>query len=336
MGETREISMARARRVTSIDVAREAGVSQTTVSYVLNNVPHQKISEETRQRIYAAVDKLGYTPSAAARTLRLGRSDIVLLLIADLPLGSTAIELIEHLTADLERHGLSVITRIESGRTVASLWKDLAPAAVISFAPVAKEHRADMRADGTYVVNVWGDSEGEPNVMTRGQFRIGRMQIDHLASQGHVRVGYAAPVDPRVRAFFDPRLEGVRRGCAEHGLTPPSVREVVLDAEAAAAAARAWRAEGVTGVCAFNDEVAIALLAGMRAAGLSAPADLAVIGVDDMPMARFAEPPLTTINQHMDAVAAELADAVLGGLERPDARRPGPPESATLVIRRSA
>ncbi|GAA5065056.1 DNA-binding LacI/PurR family transcriptional regulator [Thermocatellispora tengchongensis] len=328
--------MAKARRVTSIDVAKEAGVSQTTVSYVLNNVPHQKISEETRQRIFAAVEKLGYTPSAAARTLRLGRSDIVLLLMPDLPLGSTAIELIEYLTAGLERHGLSVVTRIESGRTVATLWKDLAPAAVVSFAPVAKQHRADMRAAGTYVVNVWGDSDGEPNVMTRGQVRVGRMQIEHLVAQGHVRVGYAAPADARMRAFLDPRLEGVRQGCADHGLASPSVREVALDTEAAAAAARAWREEGVTAVCAFNDEVAIALLAGLRAAGLAAPADLAVIGVDDTPMARFAEPPLTTINQHMEAVAAELADTVLTGLERPDARRPAPPESATLVIRRSA
>ncbi|GAA1721684.1 LacI family DNA-binding transcriptional regulator [Nonomuraea bangladeshensis] len=328
--------MARARRVTSVDVAREAGVSQATVSYVLNNVPHQKIAEETRQRIHAAVEKLGYTPSAAARTLRLGRSDIVLLLVANIPLGSTAVELIEHLTADLERHGLSVITRIESGRTVASLWKDLAPAAVVTFAPVTKENRADMRAAGTYVVNVWGDSEGQPNVMTRGQTRIGRMQADHLISRGHVRVGYAAPADPRVRAFYDPRLAGVRQGCADHGLPPPSVREVPLDAEAASTAARAWRAEGVTAVCAFNDEVAVALLAGVRAAGLSAPADLAVIGVDDIPMARFAEPPLTTIDQHMEAVAAELADAVLKGLERPDARRSAPPDNATLVIRRSA
>lgn len=328
--------MARGRRVTSVDVAREAGVSQTTVSYVLNNVSHQKISEETRQRIFAAVDKLGYTPSAAARTLRLGRSNIVLLLIADVPLGSTAIELIEHLTADLERHDLSVITRIESGRTVASLWKDLAPAAVVSFAPVAKGHREDMRAGGTYVVDVWGDSEGGPNVMTRGQIRIGQMQIAHLVAKGHTRVGYAAPADPRLRAFLDPRLQGVRQGCTEHGLTPPSEREVALDTDAATAAAQAWQAEGVTAVCAFNDEVAIALLAGMRAAGLSAPGDLAVIGVDDNPMARFAEPPLTTINQHMEAFAAELTDAVLKGLESGRGPRPAPSEIATLVIRRSA
>ncbi|AQZ63979.1 putative LacI-family transcriptional regulator [[Actinomadura] parvosata subsp. kistnae] len=334
-GETEEARVARARRVTSVDVAREAGVSQTTVSYVLNNVPHQKISEETRRRIHAAVEKLGYTPSAAARTLRLGRSDIVLLLVASMPLGPTAVELIEHLTTGLERHGLSVITRIESGRGAGSLWKDLAPAAVVSFAPVAREQRADLRAAGTYVVDVWGDSDGEPDVLTRGQLRIGLMQAAHLAAKGHTRIGYATPADPRLRAFSEPRLEGVRQGCAEHGLAPPDVREVALDVGAATAAARAWQAAGVTAVCAFNDEVAIALLAGLRATGRPAPAGLAVIGVDDIPMARFAEPPLTTIDQHMETVAAELADAVLSGLEKPGTRGRPPSETATLVIRGS-
>lgn len=327
--------MAKQRRVTSVDVAREAGVSQTTVSYVLNNVTHQKISEETRQRIFAAVDKLGYTPSAAARTLRTGRSNIVLLLLANIPLGSTATELIEHLTADLEQHGLSVLTRIERGRTVTSLWKDLAPAAVVTFAPVAKKDRAEMRAGGTHVVNAWGDGKGTSDVMTRGQVEIGRMQVAHLVSKGHTRVGYAAPVDPRLGAFLDPRLEGVRQGCAEHGLVPPSVREVAMDGTPTDAAARDWAAEGVTGVCAFNDDVAIALLAGMRAAGLSAPGDLAVIGVDDTLASRFAEPPLTTINQHMDAIAAELTDAVLKGLDRRREARRAPSETATLVVRRS-
>lgn len=327
--------MAKRRRVTSIDVAKEAGVSQTTVSYVLNNVPHQTIPEETRQRIHAAVDKLGYTPSAAARTLRLGRSNIVLLLIANMPLGATAIELIEHLTADLERHDLSVITRIESGRSLASLGKSLAPSAVVAFAPLAEEQRAGIRDTGAYVIDVWGDNDDGPNVMARGQFRIGRMQADYLASKGHIRLGYAAAADPRLSPFLDPRLDGVRRSCSEHSLPPVSVRQVALDTSAAAHAARAWQDEGISAVCAFNDEVAVALLAGIRAAGLSAPADLAVVGVDDIPMAQFAEPPLTTINQHMDAIAAELADAVLDGLKSGNGRR-APSESATLVVRHSA
>ncbi|MFI6961764.1 LacI family DNA-binding transcriptional regulator [Streptomyces sp. NPDC050255] len=87
------------------DVARQAGVSQTTVSYVRNDVRHQKIAVETRHRIHAAVERLGYTPSTAARTLHKGHSDIVLLLLADMPLGHTAIQLVEELTQILQKQG---------------------------------------------------------------------------------------------------------------------------------------------------------------------------------------------------------------------------------------
>src|SRR4051812_43365688 len=77
----------RPRRATSADVAREAGVSRATVSYVLNDTPHQKIPEATRRRVLEAAARLGYAPSAAARTLRTGRSDVVLGMLPDWPIG---------------------------------------------------------------------------------------------------------------------------------------------------------------------------------------------------------------------------------------------------------
>jgi DNA-binding LacI/PurR family transcriptional regulator len=139
-----------------------------------------------------------------------------------------------------------------------------------------------------------------------------------------------------VREFYDLRLDGVRQGCAELGLEPPIVREVPLDTGKAAAAAGEWRGAAVTGVCAYNDEIAFALLAGMRAAGLTAPGDLAVIGVDDIPLAPFAAPPLTTVNQHTRTIAAHLTEMILGGLG--GARPPQPPrtETVSLVVRESA
>ena len=73
--------------VTSADVARESGVSRTTVSYVLNGTPGTSISDATRQRVLEAAARLGYAPSAAARTLRSGRSDLVLCLLPDWPVG---------------------------------------------------------------------------------------------------------------------------------------------------------------------------------------------------------------------------------------------------------
>ncbi|MEV6156438.1 LacI family DNA-binding transcriptional regulator [Nonomuraea sp. NPDC052129] len=325
---------ARQRRITSIDVAREAGVSQTTVSYVLNNVPHQKISEETRSRIFAAVDKLGYAPSAAARTLRRGRSDLVLIVLSDVPLGATLAQLVEHLTDDLERHGLTAITRRERRLPVTALARELEPTAIVAFTAISPEDRASLRAAGIKVVSARLDGGGE-NVLTLPQTEIGRLQAGHLAATGRRRIGYAAPDDPRVRDFYHLRLGGVRQACAELGLEPPDVRDVPLDTATAAEVARGWHGAGVDGVCAYNDETAFALLAGMRAAGLAAPGDLAVIGVDDIPLAPFAVPPLTTVDQHTQTVAEHLTEMIL----RADgARSPQSPrtETASLVIRESA
>ncbi|WP_019611289.1 LacI family DNA-binding transcriptional regulator [Nocardiopsis sp. CNS-639] len=319
-------------------MAREAGVSQTTVSYVLNNVPHQKISAATRQRILTAVEKLGYRPSVAARTLRTGRSDTVLLLLADMPLGHTAIELIERLTQVLQRHGLNVVTRIDDESSDGSLWADLVPRTVVVLAPVSSERRERMESAGIQVINAWRREPGETghDALGRSQNRVGRLQAHHLVSAGHRRIGYAAPLDTRLSAFHELRSQGVEDVCAELGLEQPVVRAVEADAGAAAAAVRAWRSEGVTGVCAFNDEMAFALLAGMRGEGWTAPVDLAVIGVDDIPVARFAEPPLTTVDQHMETVAGELAQAVLRPRDSLADIHRLRGESATVVVRSSA
>ncbi|MBO2448693.1 LacI family DNA-binding transcriptional regulator [Actinomadura barringtoniae] len=325
---------ARQRRVTSVDVAREAGVSPATVSYVLNRVTRQRISEETRRKVMAAVDKLGYTPSAAARDLRRGRSDIVLLLLKGIPLGFTAIELVEELTDALGRHELTLVTRLERDRPLTEMWRELTPAAVIFFTEVSEEDRAQLSTAGAHIVHNWPDANGQDPI-TAGQVEIGRLQAVHLAANGHRRLGYLGPDDARMRDFAGPRLEGVRQACAERGLTPPDVREMPFGSAAAVRIARTWQAAGITGVCAFNDEYAFTFLAGMRAAGLAAPDDLAVVGVDDIPLAQLAAPPLTTVRQDMRIVAATLTHQVLRGLGLSDGRALST-EASILVVRDSA
>src|SRR4051812_3049509 len=86
-----------AKRPTSTDVARAAGVSKTTVSFVLNNRPGQSIPEETRRRVLEAARSLDYQPHALARALAAGRSDIVLLAISEVPIGSGISRFIERL-----------------------------------------------------------------------------------------------------------------------------------------------------------------------------------------------------------------------------------------------
>ena len=97
------------RRITSADVARLAGVSRATVSYVLNDTPRQSISADTRNRVLDAAATLGYAPSAAARALRTGRSDVVLCLLPDWPIGSEVGSLLGFVSTALAREGLTFV-----------------------------------------------------------------------------------------------------------------------------------------------------------------------------------------------------------------------------------
>jgi DNA-binding LacI/PurR family transcriptional regulator len=329
------------RRVTSADVAREAGVSRATVSYVLNDVPHQKIPETTRRRILDAAARLGYAPSAAARALRTGRSDVVLCLLPDWPIGSSVGELLVRLSTALAQAGLTLVAhpRAEGDRPVSELWKAITPAAVIAWEDIPEEAASAMRAAGVELaVALLSRSGRGRREVGIPQQRAGRLQAEHLAAQGHRRLGYALPDDERVAGFAGPRLDGVRQACAELGLDQPVVRTVPLDARAAAEVVCAWRDAdpAVTAVCAYNDEIALAVLAGLRVLRLAAPADLAVVGVDDVPVAALAAPPLTTVRTDLTAVAEHLARTIVAALAgRPAPRRPGS-DIVHLVPRESA
>jgi DNA-binding LacI/PurR family transcriptional regulator len=327
------------RRVTSADVARAAGVSRATVSYVLNDTPHQTISAATRGRVLDAAARLGYAPSAAARTLRTGRSDVVLCLLPDWPIGQEVGALLGNLSSALARSGLTFVAHPGSreDRPIAEIWKALTPAAVLAFADFSDDEIDAMRAAGVaLVVALLGRIRQRRRELEVPQQRVGRLQAEHLAARGHVRLGYAYPDDDRVRLFADPRLDGARSACAAAGLPEPVVGTVPLDPRAAADAVRRWRGSGVTAVCAYNDEVALAVLAGLRAHGLAAPAGLAVIGVDDIPAARLATPALTTVTTDQVAVAAHLSATIVAAINgRPEPRVPAL-DLVRLVERESA
>ncbi|WP_034609769.1 LacI family DNA-binding transcriptional regulator [Cellulomonas sp. URHD0024] len=328
----------RPKRVTSADVAREAGVSRTTVSYVLNGTPHQKIPEATQQRILDVAERLGYAPSAAARALRSGRSDVVLCLLPDWPIGPAMGSLLETLSTSLAAEGLTLYAHPRAaGRPVSAVWRSLGPAAVVLWDELDDSEIAAMRSAGIAVtVALLSPTGRRHSELLVPQQRIGRVQAEHLAATGHRLIGYAYPDDPRVKGFAEPRLEGVRTACAELGLDAPVVRTVPMDAEAAADAVRAWVAEGVTGVCAYNDDVALAVLAGTRIAGVAVPGDLALVGVDDIPAAPFASPPLTTVDTEQGVIAEYIAAIVTRAISgKPAPRRPGS-DIVHLIRRESA
>src|SRR6185503_9607789 len=99
-------------RVTSLEVAQHSGVSRATVSYVLNGTPNQTISAETRQRVLDAAERLGYTPYAPARALRSGRSDVVVFLLPEWPIGASIARLVEDLTRALVAARLTLVMHV--------------------------------------------------------------------------------------------------------------------------------------------------------------------------------------------------------------------------------
>ncbi|WP_189326314.1 LacI family DNA-binding transcriptional regulator [Streptomyces flaveus] len=311
------------RRVTSADVAREAGVSRATVSYVLNDTPHQKIADATRRRVWEAAARLGYSPSAAARTLRTGRSDIVLGLLPNWPIEHVLGRLIQQLTSAFAEHELTFLVHSSAppARPLREIWKAVTPAAVLALEEFPESEADAMRAVGIQVVMaLHGSVRGEPRPPLVSEEPIGAVQARHLVGK-HRRLGYASPDLTRLGALARSRLDGVREVCAELGLPEPDARTVPLEQSGAAEAVKTWLAADppVTGICAFNDDVAMAVLAALRSLGLRAPQDLAVIGVDDIPGAALAQPPLTSVVRDTDAIARGLARRIVDTLDGKDA-----------------
>ncbi|WP_402468458.1 LacI family DNA-binding transcriptional regulator [Isoptericola aurantiacus] len=319
--------------VTSADVARAAGVSRTTVSYVLNDTPGTNISEGTREQVLAAAARLGYAPSAAARALRRGQSDLVVCVLPDWPTGPVVDTVLDLLTDNLAERGLFLLVHHHrSSRPLRELWKAVTPRVVVGLTHFPADDLRALRQAGIEVVGAGDvDDDGHAGIDEGNQRALGALQVEHLGSRGHRRLAVATTQDGRLQEFAGLRADGIRQACARLELPAPPTA-VVDPARPAAAVVRRWAAEGIEAVACYNDEIALAVLAGAREAGLDVPGDLAVMGLDDVPAAALTSPPLTTITQPSAAQAHHLAacvEAVLDGEPQP----PWPTEPSRVVVR---
>ncbi|GHJ47235.1 LacI family transcriptional regulator [Catellatospora sp. TT07R-123] len=322
------------RRATSADVAREAGVSRATVSFVLNDTPGQTIPEDTRRRVLAAATALRYQPSAAARVLRSGRSDIVLLLMPGWSSGELVARTLDVMSQEFSERGMTFLVhpRAGSNRHLSDLWRDVTPALVITVDPLGPHELSQLDAAGIAHLPFRLGEDGA--ALGASQDTIGRIQAEHLVGLGHRRLGYAMTADASLIPFAEPRLRGVGQVCAEHGLPAPVVLSTP-PGTAAGQAMRAWRAAGVTAVAAYNDEVALALLAAARQTQVVVPDDLAVIGADDIGAAALASPPLTTVRFDPATLVPALVASILRSIGR-DTGEPGPATAPAEVVARGS
>ncbi|GAA0598579.1 LacI family DNA-binding transcriptional regulator [Streptomyces crystallinus] len=303
---------------TSADVARLAGVSRATVSYVLNNTSAVRISEPTRVRVREAAQELGYVPHAAARSLRAGRTRIVLLPSGHIPVGPLYGRFLNELQWALRRLDYTVVQYGSLGMgadDAARAWAELRPVAVISLGETELTAQGVelLKRSGARAVVTLGPQRVEgAHSLLMDQRAIGRCAVDHLVERGHRRIGVVVPAEPGLELFSTPRLAGARKAVAGTD-TVVEPLELAYEEEAAAALARRWRGLGLDAVFAYNDEYAMLLMRALQDAGVDVPGQAAIVGADNLLLGSLLRPRLTTVN--IDMVAgrhlAELVDAAV-------------------------
>jgi DNA-binding LacI/PurR family transcriptional regulator len=298
---------------TSADVARLAGVSRATVSYVLNNTSAVRISEPTRRRVHEAARELGYVPHAAARSLRAGHSRMVLMPAPAIPVGPLYSTFLNELQWALGRLDYTVVQYGSvglQGDEAARAWAELRPVAVlVPGAHLGPRGVAVLKRSGARAVVTLGPARVDgAHALLMDHEAVGRCAAAHLYERGRRRIGVVVPEEPGLEAYSRPRLAGVRE--ALHG-TGASVTEVPLayTEQAAAELASQWRQSGLDAVFAYNDEYAMLLMRALQDEGLRIPEDVAVIGADDLMLGRLLRPRLSTVHVELPS-GRDLAELV--------------------------
>jgi LacI family transcriptional regulator len=308
-------------RATIRMVAQTAGVSIATVSRVFAGAP--SVSAALRHRVTEAARQLDYTPHPVARSLALGRTQIVGLLVPNLANPSVC-GLIKHLLGEAERadHRLVVTDTDDDPESEAAVGTSLLQHvdALILCAPQADAEVLDALAGHgkpVVVVNRAVDSPRLGNVLVDDTAAL-RDLAAHLASLGHRRVAYLRGPS---RSWQDARRWQAVRSLAEHGVEVTPVEGGGRLDDGRRGAEAVLRA-GCTAVIAFNDLMAFGVMAALREHGARVPDDVSVTGCDDVPLARCVTPTLTTVRGRLREAGAatwRMVAGMLGGAapERP-------------------
>jgi DNA-binding LacI/PurR family transcriptional regulator len=342
------------RRPTSADVAARAGVSRTTVSFVLNG-RDVAISAATRERVFDAARQLGYHPHAPARQLAGGTSQTIGLVLRQSPeqvAGDALLaETLRGMTAAARRAGYRVIVEAlepKGGRYADLLRSGRADGLVVSGPRVDDPDLRDIVRDRFPVV-LQGSLPGVdvPSVDV-DNVAGARRAVEYLISLGHRRIGCVTNA-PLAYTAARERLAGYRAALDEANIEPHPdwVVEAAFDAQSGhhAMAKLLDRAE-LDAVFVASDVVAFGALGALRAARRRVPHDISVVGFDDIPLAAFLDPPLTTVRLPAYELGRAVGTALLDRIATSAAPRrtllptelvvresTGPPRSTTVARR---
>jgi DNA-binding LacI/PurR family transcriptional regulator len=290
-------------KATIRDVAKLAGVSEATVSYIVSGRRggHSRISEATRQRVQAAAAELGYMPNSAARILRRQRTDRIVVTMPIITPYHTI--LVQQLQQAADAFGYFTMVAVAGSeerelKTVDQLRRGLADAAVIKDARfLCTDHFRQLAATGLALVVM--DDVTEPDGFDVARLREEQAcehAVDMLRDRGHTRF---AIFGDRSNVFGARKIDRYINLLREAGYTDSDFTvfgsvEGRRDAYNAVLEMIALE-QRPTAVLAVTDRGAIGALLGARHAGLSVPGDLAIVGIGNIPETEITTPPLTTI-----------------------------------------
>jgi DNA-binding LacI/PurR family transcriptional regulator len=279
-------------------VAEASGVSQSTVSFVLNDVPNQTISAATRQRVRTAAQELGYVPNGIARALMEGSSRIVVLNIERNREGNYSRNFIRGLDKELALYGFALLVRhgYSSKSHAEQITNVIAPRAVLNFGEAyLTGHELEDSGGG------WKNGMASHVLL---QFR-------YLAERGH---RYIALALPEGEPLTNVRVRLSQEVAEMLDLPEVTICTIPRALEQVATTLGALRDDHpeVTAIAGFSDFIALRVLAAMRELGLLAPGDWAVIGFDESEYAEMFTPKLTTLTADAEGHGRLAARRALG------------------------
>jgi LacI family transcriptional regulator len=349
----------RQKSLTSVDVARKAGVSRTAVSYVLNGIQTPHVSEETRVKVLQAASELGYHLNTSAQTLRKGQSNEVCIL-SSISLTANDAEIFVAMQQHALRLGYIPVVYFIGGLTEEQRRELLVK--ILARRPLALLLGPDCIEAGDialarqmgieYILLLAAEPIEEhqykdPSIAELPAFsvptrEIGYLAARHLLERGHRSLGIVYPDEARHELAFLQRLKGMRAAIANSALPGAEIQLAILPMHLSMSAASTLvdthlsGPQRPSGIYTFNDEYALPLMGALSDRGLRIPQDIALIGTDNVAFSAFVRPALTTIN-YDNVAAGKRGIEVLAALQRggqlpEELIRPTMPE---LIVRSS-
>jgi DNA-binding LacI/PurR family transcriptional regulator len=294
-------------RPTQRQIAEEAGVSRTTVSLVLNDVPGVRVSPETRQRILKVAHRLNYYPDAAARTLVSGRTSTIGFVLCQSPdrifADAFLPEVLSGVGDALQKNGFRVLIHsvedVSAPEAYIGLVREKQTDGIILSGPRSDDLQLlQLRAEGFPVV-LLGQLPGS-GIPFADVDNVGaaKQAVEHLIGLGHRRIGMITNAPLAYTAARD-RLSGYRQALAEAGVryAEERVRTGDFREESGLGAMNDLLdlAQPPTAVFVASDLVTFGAMMAIKQRGLTIPDDVALVGFDDVRLANYVDPPLTTV-----------------------------------------